>query len=154
MKHLTITVPCFNSEDYLERCLDSLVIGGENVEIIIVNDGSTDRTGDIAEQYARQYPGIVTVVHKENGGHGSGVNRGLALATGMYFKVVDSDDWLEEDAYRALLKKIAGWCDAGFGPDLLVCDYTYNHLDEGTKKTIHFKNVFPEEKVCTTYPFV
>ena len=56
MKHLTITVPCFNSEDYLERCLDSLVIGGENVEIIIVNDGSTDRTGDIVEQYARQYP--------------------------------------------------------------------------------------------------
>ena len=68
MKHLTITVPCFNSEDYLERCLDSLVIGGENVEIIIVNDGSTDRTGEIAEQYARQFPKIVTVVHKENGG--------------------------------------------------------------------------------------
>jgi len=90
MKHLTITVPCFNSEDYMERCLDSLVIGGENVEIIIVNDGSTDRTGEIAEQYARRFPGIVTVVHKENGGHGSGVNRGLALATGMYFKVVDS----------------------------------------------------------------
>lgn len=149
MKHLTITVPCFNSEDYMERCLDSLVIGGENVEIIIVNDGSTDRTGEIAEQYARRFPGIVTVVHKENGGHGSGVNRGLALATGMYFKVVDSDDWLEEDAYRALLEKIAGWCDEGFGPDLLICDYTYNHLDKGTKRTIHFKNVFPEEKVCT-----
>lgn len=108
MKHLTITVPCFNSEDYLERCLDSLVIGGENVEIIIVNDGSTDRTGEIAEQYARQFPKIVTVVHKENGGHGSGVNAGLALATGMYFKVVDSDDWLEADAYRALLKKDRG----------------------------------------------
>ncbi len=149
MKHLTITVPCFNSEDYLERCLDSLVIGGENVEIIIVNDGSTDRTGEIAEQYARQFPKIVTVVHKENGGHGSGVNAGLALATGMYFKVVDSDDWLEADAYRALLKKIEAWCDEGFGPDLLVCDYTYNHLEEGTKKTIHFKNVFPENKVCT-----
>lgn len=104
MKHLTITVPCFNSEDYLERCLDSLVIGGENVEIIIVNDGSTDRTGEIADQYARQFPEIVTVVHKENGGHGSGVNAGIALATGMYFKVVDSDDWLEADAYRALLK--------------------------------------------------
>ena len=149
MKHLTITVPCFNSEDYLERCLDSLVIGGENVEIIIVNDGSTDRTGEIADQYARQFPEIVTVVHKENGGHGSGVNAGIALATGMYFKVVDSDDWLEADAYRALLKRIEAWCDEGFGPDLLVCDYTYNHLEEGTKKTIHFKNVFPENKVCT-----
>lgn len=149
MKHLTITVPCFNSEQYLERCVDSLVIGGKDVEIIIVNDGSTDRTGEIAERYARQFPDIVTVVHKENGGHGSGVNAGLALASGMYFKVVDSDDWLEKDAYLALLKKIEGGCEQGFGPDLLICDYTYNHLEEGTEKTIHFKNVFPVEKVCT-----
>ncbi|MDE5696565.1 MAG: glycosyltransferase [Lachnospiraceae bacterium] len=149
MKHLTITVPCFNSEQYLERCVDSLVIGGKDVEIIIVNDGSTDRTGEIAERYARQFPDIVTVVHKENGGHGSGVNAGLALASGMYFKVVDSDDWLEKDAYLALLKKIEGWCEQGFGSDLLICDYTYNHLEEGTEKTIHFKNVFPVDKVCT-----
>lgn len=149
MKHLTITVPCFNSEQYLERCIDSLVIGGENVEIIIVNDGSTDRTGEIAERYARQFPDIVTVVHKENGGHGSSVNTGLALASGMYFKVVDSDDWLEEDAYLELLKKIDGWCAAGSGPDLLICNCTYNHLDQGTEKTIHYKNVFPVNKVCT-----
>ena len=149
MKHLTITVPCFNSEQYLERCVDSLVVGGENVEIIIVNDGSTDRTGEIAERYARQFPDIVTVVHKENGGHGSGVNTGLALASGMYFKVVDSDDWLEQDAYLELLKNIERWCGAGYGPDLLVCDYTYNHLEEKTKRTIHFKNVFPAGKVCT-----
>lgn len=149
MKHLTITVPCFNSEQYLERCVDSLVIGGEDVEIIIVNDGSTDRTGEIAERYARQFPDIVTVVHKENGGHGSSVNTGLALASGMYFKVVDSDDWLEEDAYLELLKEIEGWCAAGSGPDLLICNYTYNHLDQGTEKTIHYKNVFPVNKVCT-----
>lgn len=103
MKHLTITVPCFNSEQYLKRCLDSLVAGGNEVEIIVVNDGSTDYTGEIAEQYCRQFPDIVTVVHKENGGHGSGVNTGLALATGKYFKVVDSDDWLEEKAYKELL---------------------------------------------------
>lgn len=149
MKHLTITVPCFNSEQYLERCVDSLVIGGENVEIIIVNDGSTDRTGEIAERYARQFPDIVTVVHKENGGHGSGVNTGLALASGMYFKVVDSDDWLEKDAYLKLLKKIEGWCKEGSGPDLLICNYTYNHLEQKTEKRIHYKNVFPVDKVCT-----
>lgn len=133
----------------MERCLDSLVTGGENVEILVINDGSTDRTREIAERYASQFPGIVTVVNKENGGHGSGVNTGLALATGMYFKVVDSDDWLEETAYRTLLERIAGWCETGFGPDLLVCDYTYNHLDKKTKKTIHYKNVFPVGKVCT-----
>ena len=88
MKHLTITVPCFNSEAYLERCVDSLVVGGEHVEIIIVNDGSTDRTGEIADRYARQFPDLVTVVHKQNGGHGSGVNAGLARATGIDRKSV------------------------------------------------------------------
>lgn len=106
MKYLTITVPCFNSQDYLMRCLDSLLAGGDDVEIIIVNDGSTDRTGEIAESYARCYPKIVTVVHKENSGHGSGVNTGLKLASGKYFKVVDSDDWLEETAYLELLKQM------------------------------------------------
>lgn len=90
MKSLTITVPCFNSEKYLKRCLDSLLAGGDDVEIIVVNDGSTDRTGEIADSYARWFPEIVKVVHKENGGHGSGVNMGLELASGRYFKVVDS----------------------------------------------------------------
>lgn len=83
MKYLTITVPCFNSEKYLKRCLDSLTAGGDDVEIIVVNDGSTDRTGEIAERYARWFPEIVTVVHKENGGYGSGVNIGLRLANYM-----------------------------------------------------------------------
>ena len=97
MKHLTITVPCFNSEDYLERCLDSLVIGGEQVEIIVVNDGSTDRTGEIAERYARQYPDIVTVVHKENGGLVSAWQAGVKASSGAYLGFVDSDDWVEPD---------------------------------------------------------
>lgn len=74
MKYLTITVPCYNSEKYLRRCLDSLTAGGNDVEVIVVNDGSADRTGEIAESYAGRFPEIVTVVHKENGGHGSGVN--------------------------------------------------------------------------------
>ena len=83
----------------MERCVDSLLIGGEDVEILLIDDGSTDRTGEIADEYERNYPGIVRAVHKSNGGHGSGVNVGLHLATGCYFKVVDSDDWLSEDAY-------------------------------------------------------
>lgn len=155
MKSLTITVPCFNSEKYLGRCLDSLITGGDDVEIIVVNDGSTDRTGEIAESYANSFPKIVRVVHKENGGHGSGVNTGLKLASGKYFKVVDSDDWLEETAYRKLLKQIKQWdrlkgADrADTLPDLVICNYTYNHLDEGTKKTMSYRNVFPKEQICT-----
>lgn len=155
MKYLTITVPCFNSEEYLKRCLDSLIAGGDDVEIIVVNDGSTDRTGEIAEDYARWFPEIVTVVHKENGGHGSGVNTGLRLASGKYFKVVDSDDWLEETAYRELLRQIKQW-DSLEGtdrvctsPDLVVCNYTYNHLDEGRERTMSYRNVFPEGQICS-----
>lgn len=155
MKYLTLTVPCFNSEQYLKRCLDSLVIGGKDVEIIVVDDGSTDHTGEIADMYAKEFPDIVTVVHKENGGHGSGVNTGLKLATGKYFKVVDSDDWLDKKSYKKLLKKIKIWCDKEkikqetICPDMLICDYTYNHLEEGTKKRMGYRNVFPIDKVYT-----
>lgn len=150
MKDLTITVPCYNSEDYLERCLDSLVKGGERVEIIVVDDGSIDRTGEIADRYKERFPDMITVVHKENGGHGSGVNKGMELATGWYFKVVDSDDWLEEESYRKLLAHIRSWVNKKENsqqklPDLVVCNYTYNHLDTGETKTISYRNVFPVE---------
>lgn len=98
-KSISFVVPCYNSQDYMKRCIDSLLVGGKDVEIIIVDDGSTDQTGAIADAYEAEHPDIVRVVHKENGGHGSGVNAGLQYATGMYFKVVDSDDWLDEQAY-------------------------------------------------------
>lgn len=156
MRYITFVVPCYNSQDYMRRCIDSLVTGGMDVEIIIVNDGSTDHTGEIANEYAIKYPGIVRVVHKENGGHGSGVNKGLELAKGLYFKVVDSDDWLDEEAYGKLLAKIKSCCGKGYGdgkmcssPDLFVCNYVYDHLDEGTFRRMSYWNVFPEEKLTT-----
>ena len=154
MKLLSIVVPCFNSEKYVRRCLDSLLTGGDDVEIIVVDDGSADRTGEIAERYASRFPEMVTVVHKENGGHGSGVNMGLRLASGKYFKVVDSDDWLDEEAYRELLEQIRRWSrqeegDRYASPDLVICNYTYNHLDDGMEKTMSYRNVFPERQVCT-----
>ena len=110
-KLLTIIVPCYNSEDYMKRCLDSLVRGGDKVEVIVVDDGSTDTTGNIADQYATNNSSIVKVIHRENGGHGSGVNAGLEAATGRYFKVVDSDDWLDSDAYEKLLTEIANFAE-------------------------------------------
>lgn len=153
-KYITFTIPCYNSQDYMRRCVDSLLVGGEDVEIIIVDDGSTDATGEIADSYEKSYPNIVKAVHKENGGHGSGVNKGLELASGVFFKVVDSDDWLDEEAYRRLLNRVKRFCAMkevgliGEIPDLFVCNYIYDHLDEGKHHTIHYRNVFPDEEIC------
>lgn len=146
-KYITFAVPCYNSQAYMRRCVDSLLLGGDDVEIILIDDGSTDATGAIADEYGAAYPDIVRVIHKENGGHGSGVNAGLSAARGIYYKVVDSDDWLEEGAYRRVLEKIKAQRD--LLPDLIVCNYVYNHLDEGTSHTVHYRNVFPKDALCT-----
>lgn len=148
MRDITFTVPCYNSEDYMERCIDSLLAGDECVEIIIVDDGSTDGTGEIADNYARNYPEVVRVVHQENGGHGAGVNAGLALATGRYFKVVDSDDWLDEDELQKLIRNIRKWEKSGTVVDLVICNYIYDHLYENKTRTMSYRNVFPELEIC------
>ena len=83
MKLITFAVPCYNSQSYMKTCIDSLLIGGEDVEILIINDGSSDQTGSIADEYQSAYPTIVRAVHQENGGHGAGVNKGLQLANGL-----------------------------------------------------------------------
>ena len=107
MKLLTVAIPCYNSESYMEHCINTLLTGGEEVEIIIVDDGSAkDRTGEIADRYAREYPTICRAIHQENGGHGEAVNTGLKNATGIFFKVVDSDDWVNKEAYDAILTKL------------------------------------------------
>ncbi|VJI19622.1 glycosyltransferase involved in cell wall biogenesis [Streptococcus pneumoniae] len=93
MKLLSIAISSYNAAAYLHYCVESLVIGGEQVGILIINDGSQDQTQEIAECLASKYPNIVRVIYQENKGHGGVVNRGLAEASGRYFKVVDSDDW-------------------------------------------------------------
>ena len=106
MKLLTITVPSYNSEAYLDRCMATLLPGGDEVEILIVDDGSTDRTAEIADEYERKYPNIVRAIHKENGGHGDAVTTGIRNATGLFFKVVDSDDWVDERTLPKMIKCI------------------------------------------------
>ena len=123
MKLLTFTVPCYNSQDYMRRCVDSLLIGGEDVEIIIVDDGSSDDTGAIADAYAEKYPSIVRAIHQENGGHGAGLNAGLNHATGLYFKVVDSDDWVDEASYRQILDALHNLCSAGCMLDMMIRNF-------------------------------
>ncbi len=146
MKKISFVVPCYNSEAYMERCIDSLLIGRQDIEIIIVNDGSTDNTKKIANRYVKKYPNLIRAIHKENGGHGSGVNVGLKEAKGEYFKVVDSDDWLDSEALKALLNKID---DLDVKPDLIVCNYIYDHLYEKKQKVMAFNNVLKENKLST-----
>ncbi|MBR2310624.1 MAG: glycosyltransferase family 2 protein [Oscillospiraceae bacterium] len=145
MKLLTVTVPCYNSQDYMENCLRSLLPGGDRVEIIIIDDGSTDRTGAIADMYAAEYPDMVRVIHQPNGGHGEGINQGLAHATGIYFKVVDSDDTMSGDFSEFLdtLEK----CEHDGGVDLLVTNYYYVHSDGIGDRSINYANVLPEKRV-------
>lgn len=149
MKKISFVVPCYNSESYMERCIDSLLVGGEDVEIIIVNDGSKDNTKKIADCYQKKYPTIVKAIHKENGGHGSGVNAGLKNATGEYFKVVDSDDWLDKDALLSLLEEMKKIKKAKKEVDLFICNYIYDHLYEGKQKVMRYQNVFPTSELCT-----
>ena len=150
MKLLSIAIPCYNSENYMRKCIDSLLIGGEDVEIIIVDDGSTrDRTAEIADEYAAQFPTIVKAVHKTNGGHGSAVNAGIANATGLYFKVVDSDDWVRKDAYEKVLDKLRELAGGNQALDMLICNYVYEKEGEARKKIIQYKRILPEEQMFT-----
>ena len=128
----------------MEKCIESLLIGKDDVEIIIIDDGGKDNTGKIADKYQKKYPNIVKAIHQENGGHGEGINVGLKHATGKYFKVVDSDDWLDEDAYKKLLKEIKH-----IDTDLVVCNYVYTYTDGRSDQVISFANVYDEGKVLT-----
>ncbi len=150
MKLLSIAIPCYNSENYMRKCIESLLPGGEDVEIIIVDDGSTrDRTAEIADEYAALYPTIVRVVHKENGGHGSAVNVGIATATGLYFKVVDSDDWVKQDAYFKVLDTLRELAGGSSALDMLICNYVYEKEGEKRKKIIHYRHTLPQEEIFT-----
>ena len=145
MKLLTVTVPCYNSEDYMRNCIDSLLPGGDRVEVIIIDDGSKDNTGAIADEYAEKYPDIVKVIHQENGGHGEGINQGIKHATGTYFKVVDSDDRMSED-FLLFLDKLEE-CEKNGGVDLFVTNYYYTHNDGVGDRSINYSNALPENRI-------
>ncbi len=150
MKLLSIAIPCYNSENYMRKCIESLLCGGEDVEIIIVDDGSTrDRTAEIADEYAALYPTIVRAVHKENGGHGSAVNAGIANATGLYFKVVDSDDWVKQEAYFKVLDTLRELAGGSSTLDMLICNYVYEKEGEKRKKVIHYRHTLPQGEMFT-----
>lgn len=138
-KLLTVVVPSYNASKYLEFNLRSFLLPAvpEKLEVIIVNDGSTDDTAQIADAYHEKYPETIRVIHKENGGHGSGINAGLRAATGKYFKVVDADDWVDHEALEKLLRYIesfhcayADHADSPLIPDVIYNNYYWRLTDE------------------------
>lgn len=129
------------------KCIESLLIGGEDVEILIVDDGSTDGTGELADTYEKLYPSIVRAIHKKNGGHGSAVNTGLAYASGLYFKVVDSDDWVKESAYRKILETLRDIVAGDTTLDMLISNFVYEKEGEKRHKVMKYRHALPQDKI-------
>ena len=133
-KNLTISIAAYNVENYLDNTLKSLVIEDiDKLEVLIVNDGSSDNTKKIAEKYCSKYPKTFKLIDKENGGYGSTINAGIKHATGKYFKQLDGDDWYNAENLNRLINDIEK-----IDSDVIYTPFvTYYEL---TKKEIINKN--------------
>lgn len=147
MKLLSIAVPCYNSQDYMENCVSSLVVGGDEVEVLVVDDGSSDRTAEIADELEAKYPGIVRAIHQPNKGHGGAVNTGIENASGLYFKVVDSDDKVKASAFKTILDKLRENKDAEEKIDLLISNFVYDKEGQAHKKVMEYRKVLPVNRM-------
>lgn len=132
-KILTISIAAYNSEKYLVKCLDSLINCSEldKLEILVINDGSTDSTRQIAEVYQEKYPYSVKVINKENGGHGSTINASIKLATGKYYKLVDADDSVDSEGLDKLVRFLEDTT-----ADLVLNSYVTVNMSGKITKTI------------------
>ncbi len=145
MKTMSFVIPCYNSAEYMDACIESILTCGDDIQVIIVNDGSTkDATAEKADAWAARYPGIVQAIHKENGGHGSAVNAGLRAAEGLYFKVVDSDDWLDAEAMQEVMRYARSQMERQHPTDMIVGNYVYEKVHMNFQKVMHYRNVFPQ----------
>ncbi len=134
----------------MENCINSLLPGGDEVEILIVDDGSKkDNTAEIADQYESRYPEICRAIHQENGGHGAAVNAGLKAATGVFFKVVDSDDWVNEQAYKAVLDTLRRFLYGKDTLDMLITNFVYEKQGAKHKKVMNYNLALPKNELFT-----
>lgn len=152
-KLLSIIIPTYNMEAYLNRCLDSLLVGElqETLDILVVNDGSKDRSSEIAHTYADRFPNSFRVIDKPNGNYGSCINAALPLAVGKYVKVLDSDDYFDTKALLTFLERLKG-----IDTDAVFADYVREYSDTGRKELSSLDymdgEVFsPDERVLFPY---
>ena len=148
MKTLTVAVPCYNSQDYMRHAIEPLLICENDIEILIIDDGSKDKTGEIGDLLEEEYPATIRCIHQENGGHGEAVNTGLKNATGRFFKVLDSDDWFDE---ASLVKVIQTLKKLGNDVDMMICNYVYDKPSKNSQKPIRYTNALPENKIFRWY---
>ncbi|QRY40113.1 glycosyltransferase family 2 protein [Microbacterium hominis] len=142
---LTVVVPAYNAERHLARALGGLG-DVQGLEVIIVDDGSTDRTGILADRWADRYPERLRVVHQENRGHGGAINTGVAAARGAFVRVLDADDWLDRRALDALLAVLAASEASAEGVDAVFTDFVHERHGKSAR-TARFDTVFPEGRV-------
>lgn len=146
---VTFAIPCYNSAEYMRRSIESLIEAiNHPCEILIVNDGSVDETSQIAHEYEREYD-FVTAIDQENMNWGGVVNTALARAKGVYFKVLDSDDYFDKDSLAVVLGTLYDLVRDETAPDLLITNYVYDHISDNSKKTIQYRKLFPEGTVFT-----
>lgn len=134
----------------MRNCIESLLPGGNEVEILIVNDGSAkDNTAEIADEYETRYPGICRAIHQENGGHGEAVNAGLRNATGIYFKVVDSDDWVNQEAYMEVLDTLRKFVKGKETLDMLISNFVYEKQGAKHKRVMQYRTALPKRELMS-----
>ncbi len=151
MKYLSVAIPCYNSQDYMAKAIESCLILKDDVEIIIVDDGSKDDTARIGDEYAAKYPETIKCIHQENGGHGEAVNTGLKNATGLYFKVLDSDDWFDQSALVKVLETLKTLYNQKEVVDMMVANYVYEKPSENKTSVIKYTNALPQNRVFRWY---
>lgn len=153
MKTISFAIPCYNSAEYMDKCIESILAcdgdGRGDIEILIVDDGSVkDNTAEKADEWEQRHPGIIRAIHQPNKGHGGAVNTGLEHATGLYYKVVDSDDWLDADAMRKVMAYLRRQSELEHPTDMVVANYVYEKVYEGSRTVMHYRNVFPVGTEC------
>ena len=149
-KVITFGIPSYNAAKDMDHCITSILEGSDyakDIEIIIVDDGSHDETPQKADEWERRYPGIIRAVHQQNGGHGIAVLSGLREARGTYYKVVDSDDWLDGEALSTMLAILRGFEERDIRVDLFISNYVYEKVHEGTHQAIGYRTALPRKKV-------
>jgi len=147
MKLISFIIPAYNSESYINQAIDSLLVEKEEIEIIIVNDGSKDQTSSIAHNYQMRFPSIVSVIDQENAGHGGAINTGLKHAKGKFFKVIDSDDWVDHDSLLRLIETIKEHESKDLTIDLYLTNFVYEHVSDNTQYERDYSENFPINKI-------